>query len=80
MCKGFTHPENFIPKYFVLGDLMMKNHFNGFYPCQMTAIVKWTYPCTSAWKEYFMRSRTTSRHTVYKKETKASTSFKCILL
>ena len=35
---------NFIPKYFILDDLLRKKHFYGFYPCHMTAMIIWTCP------------------------------------
>ena len=41
--RFYTYPEKFISKYFTLTDLLRKIHFHGFYPCQMTAIIKWIY-------------------------------------
>ena len=44
---GFQiQPESFIPKYFMLFDLLRKNHFHGLQPRQMTAIIKLTCPRT----------------------------------
>ena len=34
------YPESFIPKYFMLDDLLRKNYFPGLQPRQMTAIIK----------------------------------------
>ena len=38
--RFYIYPESFIPKYFMLDDLLRKNHFHGLQPCQMTAIFK----------------------------------------
>ena len=40
--RFYIYPESFIPKYFMLDDLLRKNHFHGFKPCQMIAIIKWS--------------------------------------
>ena len=40
------YPESCIPKYFMLDDLLKKNHFHGLQPRQMTSMIKWTCPGT----------------------------------
>ena len=40
--RFYIYPESFIPKYFMLDDLLRKNHFYGLKPCQMIAIIKWS--------------------------------------
>ena len=40
--RFYIYPESFIPKYFMLDDLLRKNHFHGLKPCQMIAIIKWS--------------------------------------
>ena len=37
------YSENIIPKCFISDDLLRKNYFYGFYPCQ-TGIIKWSCP------------------------------------
>ena len=44
--RFYIYPESFIPKYFMLDDLLRKNHFHRLQPRQMTAIIKWTCPRT----------------------------------
>ena len=34
------YPESFIPKYFILNDLLRKNYFHALQPHQMTAIIQ----------------------------------------
>ena len=36
----YPYPENFIPKYFILDDLLRKSQLLGFYPTQITAKIK----------------------------------------
>ena len=46
LTRLYKYPKNVIPKYltldvyFILVDLLRKNHFYGFYSCQLTAIIK----------------------------------------
>ena len=42
--KFDIYPESCIPKYFMLGDLLRKNHFHGLQPRHMSAIIKLTFP------------------------------------
>ena len=44
--RFYIYPESFIPKYFMLDDLLRKNHFRWLQPRQMTAIIKWICPRT----------------------------------
>ena len=37
---------SFIPRYFMLNDLLRKNHFHGLQPCQMRAIIKCAFART----------------------------------
>ena len=36
----YIYPESFIPKYFMLNDLLRKNYFRGSQPHQMTVIIR----------------------------------------
>ena len=38
--RFYIYPEGFIPKYFILDDLLGKNHFHELQPHQMIAIIK----------------------------------------
>ena len=38
--RFYIYPESFIPKYFMLDDLLRKNDSHGLQPRQMTAIIK----------------------------------------
>ena len=42
----YIYPKSFIPKYFMLNDLLRKNYFHGLEPHQMTAIIRWKCPKT----------------------------------
>ena len=44
--RFYIYPESFIPKYFMLNDLLRKNYFRGLQPHQMTAIIRWKCPKT----------------------------------
>ena len=44
--RFYIYPESFIPKYFMLNDLLRKNYFHGIQPHQMTAIIRWKCPKT----------------------------------
>ena len=44
--RFYIYPGSFIPKYFMLDDLLRKNLFHGLQPRQMTVIIKWACPRT----------------------------------
>ena len=41
LTRFYIYGESFTTKYFMLDDLLRKNHFHGLQPCQMTVIIKW---------------------------------------